>query len=98
MEASGQISRRGIVNLAFERFDQVATATGKLAKAKTLRRLRQRPLLAFVRSVGFSLQFARGVGAASRVRPVARKWPGVRFADRTEVTGRAGRWNLHSDL
>ncbi|MGH6801287.1 MAG: hypothetical protein ACRECZ_07730 [Methylocella sp.] len=32
MEASGKISRRGIVNLAFERFDQVATATGKLAK------------------------------------------------------------------
>jgi hypothetical protein len=32
MEASGQISRRGIVDLAFERFDQVGTATGKLAK------------------------------------------------------------------
>ena len=32
MEASGQISRRGIVNLALERFNHVATATGKLAK------------------------------------------------------------------
>jgi hypothetical protein len=32
MDASGQISRRGIVNLAFERFGQVATATGKLTK------------------------------------------------------------------
>ena len=31
MEASGQISRRGIVRLAFERFGQVATVTGKLA-------------------------------------------------------------------
>src|SRR3984893_8086366 len=31
MEASGQISRRGIVHLAFERFGQVATVTGKLA-------------------------------------------------------------------
>src|SRR3982074_3468482 len=31
MEASGKISRRGIVNLAFQRFGQVATATGKLA-------------------------------------------------------------------
>jgi len=30
MEASGQISRRGIVHLAFERFGQVATVTGKL--------------------------------------------------------------------
>jgi hypothetical protein len=32
MEASGRISRRGIVALAFERFGQVATATGKLAR------------------------------------------------------------------
>ena len=31
MEASGQISRRGIVRLAFQRFGQVATVTGKLA-------------------------------------------------------------------
>ena len=31
MEASGQISRRGIVALAFQRFGQVATVTGKLA-------------------------------------------------------------------
>jgi hypothetical protein len=31
MEASGQISRRGIVDLAFQRFGQVATVTGKLA-------------------------------------------------------------------
>ena len=31
MEASGQISRRGIVHLAFQRFGQVATVTGKLA-------------------------------------------------------------------
>jgi hypothetical protein len=31
MEASGQISRRGVVRLAFERFGQVATVTGKLA-------------------------------------------------------------------
>jgi hypothetical protein len=31
MEASGQISQRGIVHLAFQRFGQVATATGKLA-------------------------------------------------------------------
>jgi hypothetical protein len=32
MEASGQISRRGIVRLAFQRFGQVATVTGKLAR------------------------------------------------------------------
>ena len=32
MEASGQISRRGIVALAFERFGLVATVTGKLAR------------------------------------------------------------------
>jgi hypothetical protein len=32
MEASGKISRRGIVALAFERFGQVATAKGKLAR------------------------------------------------------------------
>ncbi|MGI8569005.1 MAG: hypothetical protein ACR2KT_08005 [Methylocella sp.] len=32
MEASGQISRRGIVALAFERFGQIATVTGKLAR------------------------------------------------------------------
>jgi hypothetical protein len=32
MEASGLISRRGIVTLAFERFGQVATVTGKLAR------------------------------------------------------------------
>ena len=32
MEASGRISRRGIVALAFERFGQVATVTGKLAR------------------------------------------------------------------
>jgi hypothetical protein len=32
MEASGKISRRGIVALAFERFGQIATVTGKLAK------------------------------------------------------------------
>ncbi len=32
MEASGQISRRGIVRLAFQRFGEVATVTGKLAK------------------------------------------------------------------
>ncbi len=31
MEASGQISQRGIVHLAFQRFGQVATVTGKLA-------------------------------------------------------------------
>jgi hypothetical protein len=31
MEASGKISRRGIVALAFQRFGQVATVTGKLA-------------------------------------------------------------------
>ena len=31
MEASGQISRRGIVHLAFQRFGQVATVAGKLA-------------------------------------------------------------------
>jgi hypothetical protein len=32
MEASGQISRRGVVALAFERFGQIATVTGKLAR------------------------------------------------------------------
>jgi hypothetical protein len=32
MEASGEISQRGIVDLAFQRFGQVATVTGKLAK------------------------------------------------------------------
>src|ERR1700687_3290179 len=32
MEASGKISRRGFVALAFERFGQVATVTGKLAR------------------------------------------------------------------
>jgi hypothetical protein len=32
MEASGRISRRGIVALAFERFGQVAMATGKLTR------------------------------------------------------------------
>jgi len=31
MEASGQINQRGIVELAFQRFGQVATVTGKLA-------------------------------------------------------------------
>jgi hypothetical protein len=31
MEASGQINQRGIVVLAFQRFGQVATATGTLA-------------------------------------------------------------------
>jgi hypothetical protein len=31
MEASGQISRSGIVHLAFQRFGQVTTVTGKLA-------------------------------------------------------------------
>jgi hypothetical protein len=31
IETSGQISQRGIVHLAFQRFGQVATATGKLA-------------------------------------------------------------------
>jgi uncharacterized protein (DUF2147 family) len=31
MDASGQVSRRGIVDLAFERFGQVATVTGKIA-------------------------------------------------------------------
>ena len=31
VEASGNISRRGIVALAFERFGQVATVTGKVA-------------------------------------------------------------------
>jgi hypothetical protein len=34
MEASGRISRRGIVALAFERFGEIATVTGKLAKGK----------------------------------------------------------------
>ncbi|MGH6836929.1 MAG: hypothetical protein ACREC9_15645 [Methylocella sp.] len=32
MEASGKISRQGIVSLAFERFGQIATAKGKLAR------------------------------------------------------------------
>ncbi|MGH6864298.1 MAG: hypothetical protein ACRECN_08550 [Methylocella sp.] len=32
MEASGKISRRGIVALAFEGFGQIATASGKLAR------------------------------------------------------------------
>lgn len=32
MEASGQISRGGVVRLAFQRFGQVATVTGKLAQ------------------------------------------------------------------
>jgi len=32
MEASGQISRRGSVHLAFERFGQIAKVTGKLAR------------------------------------------------------------------
>ncbi|MGH6847684.1 MAG: hypothetical protein ACREC0_09645 [Methylocella sp.] len=32
MKASGRINRRGIVALAFERFGQAATATGKLAR------------------------------------------------------------------
>jgi hypothetical protein len=31
MEASGQINQRGVVNLAFARFGQVATAKGRLA-------------------------------------------------------------------
>jgi hypothetical protein len=31
MEASGEISQRGIVDLAFQRFGQVATVIGKLA-------------------------------------------------------------------
>jgi hypothetical protein len=31
MEASGQINQRGIVDLAFQRFGQVATVTGTLA-------------------------------------------------------------------
>ncbi len=31
METSGQISQRGIVDMAFQRFGQVATVTGKLA-------------------------------------------------------------------
>ena len=30
MEASGQISQRGIVDLAFQRLGQIATVTGKL--------------------------------------------------------------------
>ncbi len=32
MEASGQINQRGIVDLAFQGFGQVATVTGKLAR------------------------------------------------------------------
>ncbi len=32
MEASGQISRGGMVELAFQRFGQVAKATGRLAR------------------------------------------------------------------
>ena len=32
MEASGQISRGGMVDLAFQRFGQVAKVTGKLAR------------------------------------------------------------------
>jgi hypothetical protein len=32
MAASGQINQRGIVDLAFQRFGQVATVTGTLAK------------------------------------------------------------------
>lgn len=32
MEASGRISGRGAVSLAFQRFGQVATVTGRLAK------------------------------------------------------------------
>ena len=32
MEASGTISRRGIVALAFERFGHIATVTGKVAR------------------------------------------------------------------
>jgi hypothetical protein len=32
MSASGEISRRGIVDLAFQRLGQVATVTGKLAR------------------------------------------------------------------
>ncbi len=32
MEASGQISRSGIVHLAFQRLGQVATVTGKLTR------------------------------------------------------------------
>jgi hypothetical protein len=32
MEASGQINQRGIVDLAFQRFGQVAAVTGTLAK------------------------------------------------------------------
>jgi hypothetical protein len=32
MDASGKISRRGIVALAFERFGQIAKVTGKLAR------------------------------------------------------------------
>jgi hypothetical protein len=31
MEASGQINQRGIVDLAFQRFGQIATVTGTLA-------------------------------------------------------------------
>jgi hypothetical protein len=31
LDASGQISQRGIVNLAFQRFGQTATAKGRLA-------------------------------------------------------------------
>ncbi len=34
MEASGRINQRGIVALAFERFGEIATVTGKLAKGK----------------------------------------------------------------
>lgn len=32
MEATGQINKRGVVALAFERFGHVATVTGRLAK------------------------------------------------------------------
>jgi len=34
MNASGRISRRGIVALAFERFGEIATAIGKLSQGK----------------------------------------------------------------
>ena len=34
MVASGEINRRGIVHLAFERFGQIAKVTGKLARGE----------------------------------------------------------------
>jgi len=68
MEASGQINRRGIVDLAFRRMGKVAHVTGRLADGSARAPGRYRPCSALVSGTPSDIAEVTGRAEARRLR------------------------------